>query len=79
VFRVTPKDDLTELPPPGGRHSKGAYVEYFCPGCATVLDVETSCPSEEGSKIEPIWDIEISKEAIARASNLSVNPAIAAE
>jgi N-methylhydantoinase B len=79
VFRVTPKDDLTELPPPGGRHSKGAYVEYFCPGCATVLDVETSCPSEEGGKIEPIWDIEISKEAIARASNLSVNPAIAAE
>jgi acetone carboxylase gamma subunit len=78
LFRVTPKDDLTALPPPGGRHSKGVYVEYFCPGCGTLLDVEVSCPSAEGGKIEPIWDIEISMDAIRHASELG-KASIAAE
>ena len=80
VFRVTPKDDLTELPPPAGRHSQGVYVEYFCPGCGTLLDVEACCPSAEGGKTEPIWDIEISADAIRHASELgTAKSSIAAE
>jgi hypothetical protein len=46
----------------------GAYVEYFCPGCATLLDVETACPSLEGGKIEPIWDIELTTDAVRHAA-----------
>jgi hypothetical protein len=68
VYRVVPKDQVTDLPPPEGRSSIGAYVEYYCPGCATLLDVETSCPSVEGGKIEPIWDIELTTQAIRKAS-----------
>ena len=40
VYRIVPKDEITDLPPPEGRSSIGAYVEYYCPGCATLLDVE---------------------------------------
>ena len=61
------KDALTGLPPPGGRHSIGSYVEYYCPGCGTLLDVETRCPSVEGEKIEPIWDIALAPAALKRA------------
>jgi acetone carboxylase gamma subunit len=68
VYRVVNKDQLTELPPPEGRHSMGAYAEYYCPGCGTMLDVETVCPALEGDEIEPIWDIEISADAIHKAA-----------
>jgi N-methylhydantoinase B len=70
AFRAVSKDEVTELPPPGGRQSLATYVEYFCPGCATLLDVETACPTLEGGKVEPIWDIEISRDAIHKAAVL---------
>ena len=46
----------------------GVYVEYYCPGCATLLDVETCCPAVEGEKVEPIWDIQLSADSIQRAA-----------
>jgi len=67
-YRIVEKDRVTELPPPGGRRSMARYVEYFCPGCATLLDVETSCPDFEGGKHEPIWDIQIAADAINTAA-----------
>ena len=78
VYRVVPKDDLTELPPPEGRHSMGAYVEYFCPGCATLIDVEVACPSLEDDKVEPMWDISLDSETVRRvAANAGGMPAAA--
>lgn len=68
VYRVINKDGLTELPPPGGRRSMASYVEYYCPGCATMLDVETHCPTLDGDKVSPVWDIDIAKESIAKAA-----------
>jgi N-methylhydantoinase B len=62
------KDELTELPPPEGRRSMGRYVEYYCPGCATLLDVETAVPGVEGEAINPVWDIQISSGAIQKAA-----------
>jgi N-methylhydantoinase B len=80
VYRKVDKDQLTELPPPNGRHSMGVYVEYYCPGCGTLLDVETACPSVEGHKLEAIWDIELSADAIHKAaSRVDTRPAEAAE
>ncbi len=67
LCRIVDKDDLTELPPPSGRRSLGRYVEYFCPGCATLLDVETAVPYVE-AVIEPVWDIEIAPASIRKAA-----------
>ena len=71
MYRVVEKDELTELPPPGGRRSMANYIEYYCPGCATLLDVETSCPTFENGKFEPIWDIQIAGNAIRKAATLA--------
>jgi N-methylhydantoinase B len=71
VFRTVGKDGLTGLPPPGGRRSIAAYTEYYCPGCATLLDVEVSCEVAEGGKVEPIWDIQIAQDAIRKAAEVA--------
>jgi N-methylhydantoinase B len=67
IYNMVDKDDLTELPPPSGRHSLGRYVEYYCPGCATLLEVETTVPHVE-AVIEPVWDIEIAPASIRNAA-----------
>ena len=68
VHKSLPKDEVTGLSLPGGRTTLGHYVEYYCPGCATLLDVETNVPSVEGGKVEPIWDIAVSAESVYRAA-----------
>jgi len=68
LYRVSPKDAITELPPPSGRKSLGHYIEYFCRGCATQIDVETFVPAVEGDEVRPVWDIQISPQAIAHAA-----------
>ena len=68
VYASIDKDELTELPPPSGRHSMGRYIEYYCAGCATLLDVETHVPSVEGEAIEPVWDMQITPSAIRKAA-----------
>jgi N-methylhydantoinase B len=78
VHRVVPKDEICELPPPEGRVSMGAYVEYYCPGCGTLLDVETAVPAVEGGKLEPIWDIQLSADAIHRAAARGASPTVVA-
>ncbi|MEE8515250.1 MAG: hydantoinase B/oxoprolinase family protein [Alphaproteobacteria bacterium] len=55
---VVDKDELTEMPLPAGKKSLALFANYYCPGCATALDVEAHCPALEGDKIEPIWDIQ---------------------
>jgi acetone carboxylase gamma subunit len=68
VFASVDKDALTELPPPSGRHSMGRYIEYYCPGCATLLEVEVHVPSIEGETIEPVWDTQITPDAFRKAA-----------
>lgn len=68
LYRSIDKDQLTELPPPGGRHSMGRYIEYYCPGCVTLLEVEVAVPAVEGVALEPVWDIHIASYAIAEAA-----------
>ena len=50
--------DLRELAgralPPGDAYI-GVYHEYCCPGCATLLQVDTFCPALEDSD-DPLWD-----------------------
>jgi hypothetical protein len=68
VYCSIDKDALTELPPPGDRHSMGRYVEYYCPGCATLLNVEVAVPAVEGEAVEPVWDIQIAPESVEQAA-----------
>ena len=56
--------DLNSRPqsalPDGGRVLATLH-EYFCPGCATQIDVEIHCPGTEAEAAEakPVWDIEV--------------------
>ncbi|MDB5650707.1 MAG: hypothetical protein JWL62_2227 [Hyphomicrobiales bacterium] len=72
LYRVIDKDALTGLAPPLGRKSIGGYIEYCCPGCGTLLDVETYAPTLEGDAVQPVWDIELSDEALKRACERNV-------
>jgi hypothetical protein len=65
LYSSIDKDQLTELPPPGGRHSMGRYIAYYCPGGVTLPEVEV--PSVAGAAPEPVWDIRIASHAVAKA------------
>jgi len=52
---------------PDGSPYLGELHEYFCPGCATQVDVEVRCPSVE-TDAAPFWDIRIdTSELVANA------------
>jgi acetone carboxylase gamma subunit len=42
---------------PSGDPYLGEYILYACPGCATLLQVDTYCPSEGGET--PLWDVQL--------------------
>ncbi len=80
VRRLRDKDAVTGLPLPGGRKALGHFMEYYCPGCATLLDVEVHCPSLEDKKMAPIWDTQLSEKTLNRAAKKKIQPwALAAE
>jgi acetone carboxylase gamma subunit len=55
-------------------------MEYYCPGCATLLDVEVHCPTLEDKKMAPIWDTQLSEQTLKRAAKKKIQPwALAAE
>ena len=39
---------------PGTEHSRFVFREYFCPGCATQMEVEVTKPGDP-----PMWDIKL--------------------
>lgn len=58
VSRVVDLEKWVDFPLPDGGQFLAQFHEYFCPGCATQVAVETHCPGLEG-KAEPVWDIEL--------------------
>jgi len=50
-------EELTGRRLPSGEAYRGAYQEYSCPGCATLLCVDVLCPTLGPE--EPLWDIRI--------------------
>ncbi|MBI4490273.1 MAG: hypothetical protein HY694_14410, partial [Deltaproteobacteria bacterium] len=42
---------------PSGEPYVGEYHEYFCPGCATQLQIDLYCPTLGGEPV--LWDIQI--------------------
>ena len=58
LHRVVHLKDFMPHPLPTGEPYIGEYHEYFCPGCATQLQVDLYCPMLGGEPI--LWDIRIS-------------------
>jgi hypothetical protein len=61
VRRVVALKDWLDFPLPEAGIFAAEFHEYFCPGCATQIAVETHCASLE-SEAKPIWDIGFSLE-----------------
>jgi N-methylhydantoinase B len=49
---------------PSGEPYVGVFLEYVCPGCATLLQVDTYCPSQGGET--PLWDIQLDTNRLSR-------------
>ena len=47
--------DLAQSLVPSGEFYLGGYLEYYCPGCATLLQVDSFCDAFPNSK-EPLYD-----------------------
>jgi N-methylhydantoinase B len=47
--------DLAQSLVPSGESYLGGYLEYYCPGCATLLQVDSFCDAFPNSK-EPLYD-----------------------
>jgi N-methylhydantoinase B len=58
VRRIVAANKWSEQPLPDGAALLAELHEYFCPGCATQVDVEIHCPAVEAEP-EPVWDIRI--------------------
>ena len=61
LHRVVHLRDFMPYPLPTGEPYIGEYHEYFCPGCATQLQVDLFCPPLGGEPI--LWDIQILRDA----------------
>jgi len=58
VRRIVAPNKYSGRDLPNGAPILGELHEYFCPGCATQVDVEIHVPSVEAMP-EPVWDIRI--------------------
>ena len=62
------RQDLEELSGhrvPSGEPYVGGFLEYVCPGCSTLLQVDTYCPAEGGET--PLWDIQLDTRRLSRS------------
>lgn len=62
LHRVVHLTEFMPYPLPSGEPYIGEYHEYFCPGCATQLQVDLYCPILGGDPI--LWDTRISYDQI---------------
>ena len=51
--------NLAEYPLPDGSTFRSNLLEYFCPGCATLLQVDIHCPSVDDPWLD---DMELKSE-----------------
>ena len=57
LHQVVDLNDFMPDPLPSGDPYIGEYHEYYCPGCATQLQVDLYCPTLGGDPI--LWDTRI--------------------
>jgi N-methylhydantoinase B len=71
VRRVIDFKNWLDFPLPNGGPFLAEFHEYFCPGCATQIAVETHCPSLE-AEAKPVWDIRLDLEDGGAKENVSL-------
>jgi acetone carboxylase gamma subunit len=57
LYRIVDLNEFMPYPLPSGERYEAQHQEYFCPGCATQLQVDVYCPSLGGDPI--LWDTRI--------------------
>lgn len=79
LYALEIRRDLEELAGgrvPSGEPYVGHYLEYACPGCATLLQVDTYCPSQGGET--PLWDIQLQAQSLSRKGSAALKEAAGA-
>ena len=71
VRRVIDFKNWLDFPLPNDAPFLAQFHEYFCPGCATQIAVETHCPSLE-TEATPVWDIRLDLEEGEAEGNASL-------
>ena len=51
--------DLPRMTPTSGDPLFGVYLEYSCPGCGVLLDVDFFCPELDAEQEKRRWDIHL--------------------
>ncbi|MEK7848507.1 MAG: acetone carboxylase subunit gamma, partial [Chloroflexota bacterium] len=64
--RVRDLEELTGRRLPHGQPYLTVWLEYICPGCATLLQVDVWCPSLGDEK--PLWDTRLDLSTLSGAS-----------
>jgi acetone carboxylase gamma subunit len=57
MCRIVDLNEFMPYPIPSGERYEAQHQEYFCPGCATQLQVDVYCPSLGGDPV--LWDTRI--------------------
>ncbi|MFQ5541390.1 MAG: hydantoinase B/oxoprolinase family protein [Candidatus Binatia bacterium] len=57
LCRIVDLNEFMPYPLPSGERYEAQHQEYFCPGCATQLQVDVYCPSIGGDPV--LWDTRI--------------------
>jgi len=67
LHQVVDLNDFMPDPLPSGEPYIGEYHEYYCPGCATHLQVDLYCPMLGGDPI--LWDTRIHLDRLAAGNS----------
>ncbi len=67
LCRMINLDEFMPYPLPSGEPYEAQYYEYYCPGCATQLQVDVYCPSVGGDPV--LWDTRIHIDSLAAMSH----------
>ena len=64
VRQIVAPNHWSGTPLPDGSPYLAEIHEYFCPGCATQVDIEVHCPSMEPDQ-ESVWDTRLALDRLA--------------
>ena len=64
MCRIVDLNEFMPYPIPSGERYEAQHQEYFCPGCATQLQVDVYCPSLGGDPV--LWDTRIRLDRLSK-------------
>lgn len=67
LCQIIDLDDLIPYRLPSGERYEAKHYEFYCPGCATLLQVDVHCPNVGGDPL--LWDTRIRLETLSLNSS----------